>query len=183
MQIVFRDFLCVCDNGRRAKCRQSLRNQVPAARQRIPFLPLSLQAIDVQRDRNPAQARPQSENRIRGVAIQRHVDSMKDQVNRGEKCVRERVEVFVTPGGKINELDTLMTRLAVLPAAVNDHAMPARHQTRGKLFGERLESSVAGWDAARAEDRDARRYSALAALDFARARAGFGLAAGVETGS
>ena len=61
--------------------------------------------------------------------------------------------------------------------------MAARGQPGGKLFRESLESAVAGWDAARAEDRDSRRYSALAALDFARARAGLALAAGVDTGS
>ena len=108
---------------------------------------------------------------------------MKDQVNGGEKSVGDRVEIFVTPSGEINELDTAIIRRAVVLSAVDGNAMPARHQTCGKLFGERLESTVAGWDAARAEDRDARRYSALAALDFASARAGFGLAAGLETGS
>lgn len=66
-------------------------------------------------------------------------------------------------------------------AAIDRDLMAARDQPGGELFGKSLESSVAGGNAARAEDRDARRYSALAALDLASARAGLG--AGVLTGA
>ncbi len=68
-------------------------------------------------------------------------------------------------------------------AAIDDDLMPACSQPCRKLFGESLESSIAGGDPASAEDREShlRRNQPRAARAFARVRA-VGLGAGRLTG-
>ena len=53
------------------------------------------------------------------------------------------------------EADAAVMGIAIPIAAVDGDFVAAGDQARGKLFGERFEAAVVGWNAARAEKGDA----------------------------
>ena len=76
---------------------------------------------------------------------------MRQQVERGEQGVRQRVEILVANGGQVEEAHAAVDRLRMALAAIDGHLMPARSQTGGEIFGEGFEAAIAGWNAARAK--------------------------------
>ena len=72
-------------------------------------------------------------------------------MQRGKKCVRERVEIFVANGGEMLQADAVVYRVLVALAAIDGDLVSARNQAGGKLFGEGFKSAVIGRDAARAD--------------------------------
>ncbi len=69
--------------------------------------------------------------------------------------MRQGVEIFVADGGQVLQADAAIDGFGEPLAAVDRHAVSARGQPGGELFGEGFESAVIGGNAARAEKGDA----------------------------
>jgi len=78
---------------------------------------------------------------------------MKKQMQSRKKCVDNRVEIFVAPRRQINQRNAAISLLGIAFAAVDGYSMSARHQPRGKLLREGLESTIIRGDPARAKNR------------------------------
>ena len=76
----------------------------------VPLLALALEPVHVERDGHSEQARPQREDRVRAVAVERRVDAVRHEVQGGEEGVRESVEIFVADGGEILQADAAIGR-------------------------------------------------------------------------
>jgi hypothetical protein len=79
---------------------------------------------------------------------------MPQQVERRKEGMGESIEVLMANGGEILKPDAAIMRLGERRSTIDRHLVAARRQADRQLFGKSLESAVAGWYAARAEEGD-----------------------------
>jgi hypothetical protein len=102
---------------------------VPLATERVPFLPLPLQTIHIQGDWHADYPWHPSENGIRGIAVQGYIVTVHQQVQRGKKCMGERVEVFVPNRGHVFKIDAEELGRTVPVPAVHRYPVTASYET------------------------------------------------------
>ena len=147
----------VGDHRGGAEGGQPLRNQVPGLGQPVPLLALALDAVHVERHGHAEEARPEREDGVGAIAVERRIHAVRQQVQGGDEGVRQGVEVLVADGGQVVQAHAAVAASRMPLAAIDGDLVPARRQARGKLFGEGLEAAVTGRNAARAENGDAHR--------------------------
>ena len=145
----------VRDHGGRAECGQPLRDQIPGLGEPVPLLALPFDAIDVERHRDAEHARPERENGIRAVAVERHVHPMRQQMHCRNQGMRDGIEIFVADGGQIFQPHAAIHGLRIALAAIDRHLMTAGREPRGEFLGKRFEAAVIGWNPSGAEQGDA----------------------------
>ena len=133
---------------------QALGEGVPGLAQGAPFLAMPLEPVHVERHGHAGGARNGGEQGIGGVAAQHGVAAVRQQVQRGEKGVRHRVEVLMADGGQVVEPHAQVLARGVALAAVDGDVVATRGQTPGSLLGEGLEAAIAGRNAPGSDDGD-----------------------------
>ena len=80
LAIIVGDGLRVADDYVGHPCGEPFGESIPGFRERVPFLAISLQAVDVDRDRHAEHARHPSVDGVGGVAVEHGVLTVKQQV-------------------------------------------------------------------------------------------------------
>ena len=78
---------------------------------------------------------------VRGVAIQHGIAAPREQVERRKKRMGQRVEIFITDGGKIDEIDAAIGRLGMTLAAIDRDAMAALTKITAETESQRRKPS------------------------------------------
>lgn len=81
-------------------------------------------------------------------------------MDRGQKCMHDRIQVFVFDRGQYFQADTLMLGFVsanVVRAAINRNVVPATNKPRGEFLGKCFKAAVICRNATGSEDRDLHR--------------------------
>ena len=162
LQVVILNRARIGHHCRRQKSGQPLRDQIPGFGRAVPFLALTFETIHVQRDRNSHHSRRKGEDGVGAVAIDRHVGTIRQQMQSGDEGVRDRVEVFVANGGQVAERYATVSGSVWRSFTAVDRSLHARARRAGLKVLRRksrirrigLECRVSrGWRSAAGERR------------------------------
>ena len=157
LQVVPLDLVRVGDDLGGGKGGQPLGHLVKPLSQSVPLGALPLQPVHVDGHRRAHQPRNPGAVGVGAVTDQNGVVALLERVQRAQQRVRHRVQILVRNGRQNHQAHALVGRLLVVDdvgTPIDRHLVPALHQPRRQVLGERFKPSVVGRNPADSHDRD-----------------------------